>query len=121
VVRLLRVWFTILVLLGSAIGSVRIGPVAALQGLVEESRGEWGIGTSDSAEESASQWALLGSKRSVLKAYAQRPPTSPQPRTRAADPSGAAVAEDAVQHRPLPRVLFRRSLPGGEEPPLICV
>ncbi len=118
-VRLLRVWFAILVLLGSAIGSV--GPVAALQGLVDESRGEGSIGAGDSAEESVSQWALLGSKRNVLRAAAQRPRTTLSASEYITDPHIEATLVGRVQHRPLPRVLFRRSLPGSEEPPLTHV
>ena len=120
-VRLLRLWFGILVLLGSAVGSVRIGPAAVLQGLVEESRGESSIGTGDCAEESASQWALLGSKRNVLRAAAQRPLIVPKVAVNLAGTKIEDSAATAVQHRPLPRVLFRRSLPGSEEPPPSCV
>lgn len=110
-----------LVLLGSVFGSVRIGPIAVLRVLAEESRSEWTIGASDTVEESASQWALTSSKRSVLRAFAQPPLVARKTPATATEPSARATAMQAVPHRPLPRVLFRRSLPGDEEPPLTRV
>lgn len=100
---------------------MRIGPVAVLAGLVEETRSEWGIGTSDSAEEAASQWALLGSKRNVLRTSAERPRATPKTAVYVSGFANDAAVAREVQHRPLPRVLFRRSLPSGEEPPLFSV
>jgi hypothetical protein len=115
---MLRVWFAILVLLGSSVASVRIGPAAVLQGLVEESRGEWSLSEGDSAEESASQWALLGSRRSVLRSSLLRPRPTRSALGRIVGPVIEAGDVGEVQYRPLPRVLFRRSLPRAEEPPL---
>lgn len=116
-VRILRVWFAILVLLGSVIGSVRIGPVAVLAGLVDQTRGEWGIGASDSAEDASSQWALLGSKRNLLRTSDWRPNATRRAAATTVDCALELAVQGEVQHRPLPRVLFRRSLPSAEEPP----
>lgn len=120
-VRLLRVWFALLILLGSVVGSVGIGPIAALRGMAEESRSEWTIGANDTVEESASHWALASSKRSVLRAFAQPPLVARKQPASAIEPSAHATTKQAVTYRPLPRVLFRRSLPGDEEPPLTHV
>jgi hypothetical protein len=121
VVRLLRVWFAILVLLGSAVGFASLGPAAVLRGLVEETRSEGGVGSTDPAEDSAAQWALLSSKRNELRTYNQCPPTASKRPAHGAEPAADSIAKTAVPHRPLPRILFRRSLPSAEEPPLTNV